>query len=216
MADALLIPKDQAIALLVALGFKTAKKKDCKKLTEMINAIEEAPDEPMETEELDALMDSLMGAEEAVVVEDADEEVDDVDEDEDEVVEDEDDDIDEDENDDADDDGEEDEDEDEDEEVKPKKNNKKDKKKTKSKTKTKEKKTVKKEKKESFDSATLELLQTKPMKIETLVKALLKRFPDADEEKLTRTTKRRVTGHLQNKYGVKITKSKNGAYSVEE
>jgi len=192
MRKALLkVPKSQAIALFVSMGFATAKKWNCKKLTEKINAIDAAPDEPLETEELDELMDNLMEFEEAIV---EDEEADDADEDGDEDGGEE--------ATDDDGDGDDDDDDDDEEEVKTKKGKKG------------KKEAV--EKKESLDSATLALLKTKPMKIESLVKALLRAFPDKDEETLTRTTLRRVSGHLQGKYGVEITKSKKGAYSVEE
>lgn len=208
------IPKSQAIELLVALGYKSAKRMNCEKLTETINEITEVPGEPMETEELDALIEQLMDGDEAKVVDEED--IDD----EDEVEEEETEDTEEEEN-------EEDEDsdlEDEEEDVKPKKG-KKGKKEKKAKEEKKPKKnkiTEKKQEKKtrvvgkSMDSLTMELLARKPMKIETLVQGVMKEYPDADEEVLTRTTKRRVTGHLQKKYNVVITKSKNGAYSIEE
>ena len=204
MSKALQVPKSQAIALFVSMGFATAKKWNCKKLTEKINAIDAAPDEPLETEELDELMDNLMQVEEAVVVEEEgeDEEVGDDNEGE-EVTDDEEEATDNDE--DMDDEDEEEVMSNKDKKGKKAKEGKKDK-----------KKAVKKEKKESLDAATLALLKTKPMRIESLVKALLRVFPEHDEETLTRTTKRRVSGHLQSKYDVEITKSKKGAYSIEE
>ena len=213
------VPKSQAIALLVALGFKTAKRMNCEKLTEKLNAIEEVPGEPMETEELDALIDELMNVDEAIVIEDAEEEVED-DDDEDTEDEDVDDDTDDDEED-AEEEDTEDADEEE-EDVKPKKGKKDKKTKKEDKPKTK-KKIVEKSKErktrvkgKSRDSVTMELLQKKPHTIEALVKAVAKEFPEDEEEKLTRITKRRVTGHLQKKYNVTITKSKKGAYSIEE
>ena len=213
---ALEIPKSLAIALLKAMGFKTAKKMDLDKLTENINAIEELPDEPFDTEELEAISGKLMDAETAIVVDDVEDDEDDADDDD---AEPEDDDLEDDDNDDTEEtevEEEEAEDDEEDVEEKPKKKKKKDKKAKKEKTKkTKAKSdTVVKAKKESLDSVTLELIQTKPMTVASLVKTLLKKFPDKDEEALTRTTKRRLTGHLQTKYDVEIEKSKKGAYSV--
>jgi outer membrane biosynthesis protein TonB len=205
------VVKSQAIALFIALGFGTAKKWKLDKLTEKINAIEEAPDEPLEDEELDELLDNLLEAPEAVVVEDEEEEEDDDDSDDDSEDDSDDDD---DSNDDDDD------DDDDDEEEKPKKKDKKgkDKKKDKKgKDKKKDKKEKPKKKKgKSIDQATLELLQKKPIKFDALLAALCKQFPENDEDTLKRTTRRRLTGHLQNKFGVKILKSKKGAYSVEE
>ena len=217
------VSKSQAIALLVALGFKTAKRMNCKKLTEKLNAIEEVPGEPMETEELDALIDELMNVDEAIVIEDEeeiDEDIEDVDTfDEDSDNEEDTEDVDDDED-------TEDADDEEEEEVKPKKGKKdkkakeEDKPKPKPKTKTKIKEQSKERKTrtkgKSMDSVTMDLLKKKPITMEVLVKAVAKEFPEADEEVLTRITKRRVTGHLQKKYNVTITKSKKGAYSIEE
>lgn len=186
MYEALQIPKSQAIALLVALGIKIAKKWDCKKLTERINAIEELPDEPFDSDELEEIADKLMEVDEAVVVPDeGDEEEPDDDEIED----------------------------DEEEPVKEKPKKKAKKEKAKPKTKAKPAK-AKKEKKESIDSVTLELLKAKPMKLDTLVSAVIKKFPDNDPEALKRTTKRRLHGHLQAKFGVKIEQSDKGVYKV--
>jgi hypothetical protein len=201
MADQLEVPKSQAIALLVALGMKGAKKWDCDKLTDKLNAIEELPEEPFEDtmdvdgEDLDELGEHLMDADEAVVIDpDAEPEEDEPEDDEDDVE------------DDVDDDEEED-------EPEPKKSKKKDKKAAKKKEK---KKAAKKETGPSIDQVTLDLLKAKPMKLETLHKAVCKKFPEKDEEALLRTTKRRVSGHLANKFGVEIVKSEKGVYSVEE
>ena len=222
------VSKSQAIALLVALGFKTAKRMNCEKLTEKLNAIEEVPGEPMETEELDELIDKLMNVDEAIVVEDAEENDDDAEEEAEAEQDDEDaeDDDDEDAEDDDDEDAETEDSDDDEEEVKPKKGKKdkkakeEDKPKPKPKTKTKIKEQSKERKTrtkgKSMDSVTMDLLKKKPITMEVLVKAVAKEFPEADEEVLTRTTKRRVTGHLQKKYNVTITKSKKGAYSIEE
>jgi len=191
MADeeVLQIPKSQAIALFEGLGFKTAKKWDCDKLTEKINAIEEAPDEPFDDPDLDELMDNLMEAEEAVVFDDTDEETPEDEDDEDF--------------------------EEKKEEPKPKSKKKDKKAAKKEKPKTKSKAPAKKNG-ESIDQITLDLLKAKPMKLEALHKAVCKKFPEHDEEALLRTTKRRLTGHLANKFGVEIVKDEKGTYSVEE
>jgi outer membrane biosynthesis protein TonB len=191
------IPKSKAVALFVAMGFKTAKKWSCEKLTDKINQIDTEPDEPFEDEELDGLMDDLLDAEEAVVVPDEeDEEVEEQEEVTKEV--------------------------DEDEDVEEEKPKKKGKGKKAGKKAAKEK--APKEKKEkkagrkrenSIDAVTLALIQSKPMTLETILKNLEKQFPDNDPETLKRTTKRRLTGYLQNKYGVTIEKSDKGAYSVK-
>jgi len=218
--SALVVKKSQAIALFEAMGFKTAKKWDLAKLTEKINEIEKGPDEPFDDEDLDALIDELMEAEEAVVLDDEVAEPDD----DDEEGEDEDDDDDAEAEDDEDEDEQEADDDDEQEDEKPKKSKKgdkvkKDKKEKKEKKDKKEK--VKGEKKaggsreKSLDKVTLGILKEGTSTLKQIVKALKKEFPDHDAETLERTTKRRVTGYLQTKYGVKITKNDDGTYKAK-
>jgi hypothetical protein len=60
----------------------------------------------------------------------------------------------------------------------------------------------------------LALLRAKPMKLPTLVEKLSKEFPDRDVDTLERTTKRRLSGYLQAKFGIEIEKSKKGTFSI--
>jgi outer membrane biosynthesis protein TonB len=62
MAKVLKVEKAKAVSLFMALGFKTASKWDAKKLHEKINAIEEAPAEPLDDEVLDGLLDEILGS----------------------------------------------------------------------------------------------------------------------------------------------------------
>lgn len=62
MAKVLKVEKTKAVSLFMALGFKTASKWDAKKLHEKINAIEEAPAEPLDDEVLDGLLDEILGS----------------------------------------------------------------------------------------------------------------------------------------------------------
>jgi hypothetical protein len=199
MAEALEIPQSNAVALFLAMGLKTAKKWDCDKLTKKINEIEAEPDEPFEDEELDELMDSLLDADEAVVIPDEAEDEDDED---------------------VDDDGDDDDDGEEKKTAKKKAKGKgkaKGKTKDKKKTKGKAKKTAApgRKRENSIDAVTLGLIKSKPMTLESLMKQLTLKFPDNDPDTLKRTTKRRLTGYLQAKYGVEIEKSAKGAYSVK-
>jgi len=185
MSEELQIPKSQAVALLVSLGIKIAKKWDCAKLTERINEIEELPDEPFDSDELDELADKLMECDEAVVIPDKGDEPEEEDIEDDELE--------------------------EEVEEKPKKKAKKEKPKKEKKEKPAK---PKKERGPSIDQVTLDLLKAKPMKEETLVAAIVKKFPDNDPEALARTTKRRLHGHLQAKFGVKIEQNDKGVYKV--
>ncbi len=67
----------------------------------------------------------------------------------------------------------------------------------------------------TINDVTIELLKEGPKTLEELHEALKKQFPDRDPEALLRTTKRRLGGYLQNKYGVRIHRDKNGEYSIE-
>jgi len=62
------VEKSKAVALFVAMGFKTAGKWDAEKLTEKINLIEDAPEKPLEDEALDGLLDEILGAAGDIVV----------------------------------------------------------------------------------------------------------------------------------------------------
>jgi hypothetical protein len=208
MAKKLEVSQSDAVALFEALGLKTAHKWTLAKLTDKINEITETPDEPLGDSELDGLLDELMEAEEAVVVEDEEEEPD-----EDDVASDEDDGDEDDDNGD-DDDEDEDGEEEEEEEEKPKAK-KKGKGKSKPKAKAKGKSGKAKGSREgSIDSVTVALLKATPMTLKKLVKAIQKKFPDKDAEALERTTKTRVSGYLQGK-GIKIVKNDKGVYSVK-
>jgi hypothetical protein len=66
----------------------------------------------------------------------------------------------------------------------------------------------------SIDNVTIKLLEERPRTLEELHEALKKQFPG--REALLRTTKRRVTGYLQDKYGVKIHEDDNGVYSIKK
>lgn len=208
----LTVKKSQAVKLFDAMGLKTAKKWDLEKLTEKINDIQEVPDKPLEDEEMDALLDELMEAEEAVVVDDDEDETTDDDEEPDEDAEDKEEEDEDEDKEDEDEDGDEDEDEDGDEdEEEPKKKSKKTVKKS-GKNDKKDKK-PKKERGESIDNVTVALLKQEPMSLEKLHKALTKKFPDHDSDVLLRTTRRRLTGHLQSK-GFKVHKDDKGKYSI--
>lgn len=182
------VKQSLAIKLFESFGFQLAKHWDCDKLTKRINMIEEEPDEPLGSEELDQLMDDLLDAEETIVVPD-DGNI--------ETSE-------------------------KEERTKMAKKTRKDMKKKKVKRekvqkKAKEKK-ARKPKKASLDKVTFELISGKGMSMDGLVNALVKKFPEYQNEKkrktLENTTKRRLTGHLQKKFNVKIVKSKTGVYRV--
>ena len=182
------VKQSLAIKLFEEFGFQLAKRWDCDRLTKMINQIEEEPDAPLGSEELDQLMDDLLDAEEAIVVPD-DGNV--------ETSE-------------------------KKERTKMAKKTRRDTKKKKARKekaqkKAKEKK-ARKPRKASLDKVTLELISGKGMSFDALVNALVKKFPEYQDKKkrktLESTTKRRLTGHLQKKFNVKIMKSKTGVYKV--
>lgn len=204
MAKKLKISQGDAVAIFEALGFKTARKWSIDKLTTKLNEMTETPDEALDDDRLNEILDKLMEVDEAVVTPDEPEEEPDEDEDEN---------GDEDE-DEASEEGDEDEDEDEDEEKPKKKPKKKGKNKPKKKGAKEKSKKSRGPRENSIDNTTVELLKAKPMTLKGLVSALAKKFPDRDVEVLERTTKRRLTGYLQNKLGITIKKSDKGVYSI--
>lgn len=206
MADVLRVAKSQAISLFEAMGLSTAKKWSLKKLTEKINEIETEPDEPLDDEEMESLLDDLLNSAEAVVVEDGDFETDS------------DNDTDDDDADEEQEQEEEAEDDDEEEEEPPTKTKKakgKAKAKGKDKAKGKAKAKTGRSRENSIDAVTIAILTAKPMKLDALVAKLVKQFPDRDPEALERTTKRRLSGYLQARHNVEINKSEKGIYSIE-
>ena len=68
----------------------------------------------------------------------------------------------------------------------------------------------------SIDARTLELLRTPGgMRIEEIHRILCEEYPDHNQATLWKTTKRRLHGHLQKKYGIRIIKDAEGKYSIE-
>lgn len=183
------VKRSLAVKLFYQMGYQLAKKWSNEKLTEKLNAIETEPDEPFEREELDKLMDDLMDSEEAVVVPD---------------------------------------DEEKERKEMATKTKRRPKGRTKPKAQTRTSRTkpkfkkpkpkAKKEKAPTIDDLTFECIQGKGMSLKAIVGVLMKKFAHKDrfddEEHVTKMTRRRLTGHIQTKYGVKIVKSDRGIYSV--
>jgi hypothetical protein len=65
----------------------------------------------------------------------------------------------------------------------------------------------------TIDNVTMKLLE-QPITTAELVKKLAKEFPSHDVEVLKKTTKRRLTGYLAKKRGIKIVKNDAGEYHI--
>lgn len=84
------------------------------------------------------------------------------------------------------------------------------------KAKTSKKSKMAKPKSPTIDSMTMELLRKDGgVTVKEIAKAIKKAKPSHDLKVLEDTSKRRVTGYLQNKFGVKIVKDDDGKYAIK-